>query len=120
MCWWWRLMDSSRWPRRGGATDLDLPLLPVVSNDSISLSNASIWELSSSTEAFSHSRASSLAFSLGSLRSRAAIKPSLENALVLVSFSTTLKLSIFSSIRLRASRRGLLSLTSFEPAHVLT
>jgi hypothetical protein len=87
---------------------------------SISFSNDSIWEFSDSTALPNHSRASSLAFSLGSFAFRAAMRPSLLNAFVLVSFSTSRKRSISISIFLRASRRGALSLTSFDPAHVLT
>ena len=51
---------------------------------------------------------------------RAAANPSFENALVLVSFSTTLNRSISISIFLRYSNNTVLSFTSFEAVHCLT
>ena len=54
------------------------------------------------------------------IATRAAARPSLENAFVLVSLSITLNRSISTSIRRRASNSGFLSFTSLEAAHCFT
>ena len=114
-------MDSSRCVSREFPTLVfELFFRELLVSESISPSNVSICAFISSMAAAIHSRASSFAFSLGSFATRAARRPSLENAFVFVSFSITLNRSISTSMRRRASRSGFLSFTSFEAAHCFT
>ena len=121
MCWWCLDMDSSRCVSRELPEPvLELFFLELLVSESISLSKVSICVFISSMAFIIHSFASSLAFSLGSFATRAAARPSLENAFVLVSFSITLNRSISTSIRRRASKSGFLSFTSLDAAHCFT
>jgi len=86
--------------------------------DSISHSNWSSWRLRPSMEVVNHPAVSSRSFCAGSSFC-AAPSPSFEYALVLVSRSTTLNLSICVSISLRYSSNVLLSLISPDAIQLL-
>mmetsp|Transcript_7952 Transcript_7952/g.19879 ORF Transcript_7952/g.19879 Transcript_7952/m.19879 type:complete len:259 (-) Transcript_7952:74-850(-) len=83
-------------------------------SSSISYSNSSTLAVKDSTLLLTHSRASSLAFSLGSAALGAPARPA-----IFISRSHTLKRSISFSILFRASINGCLSLISAPAIHAL-